>query len=122
MNPMPITMAGMVVPQKKANADPPSFPKALGLPRRATPTKRVVTTRGMTTMRIALMNNVPSGATPTAKRSIRVISVALAMSPSVSPRINPRAVARWFMLRAPVRARRHPGPIRSGPSQFDRLK
>ena len=121
MNPIPMTMAGMVIPQKKPNADPPSFPTVLGFPRRATPTKMVVTTSGMTTIRIALMNSVPRGATPSAKRSSIPMSVALARSPSASPRISPRAVARWFMRPPPGESDRcdrpqgtsHPGPSRS---------
>ena len=54
----------------------------------------MVTTSGITTIRIALMNKVPNGATPAAARLKRSMSVALARSPSESPRMSPRAVAR----------------------------
>ncbi len=60
--PIPITIAGNTVTQKKAKVVPPRRPSFLGSPRFATPVKITAITSGITTIRIALTKAVPSGA------------------------------------------------------------
>ena len=52
-----------------------------------------VTTRGMTTIRIALINKVPRGADPEANACSQALPVADAARPTISPKRRPAAIA-----------------------------
>jgi len=98
--PIPITIAGMTVIQKKASVEPPSLPNFLGSPSPATPVKTTAITSGITTMRIAFMNAVPSGADPAAIAITGSDPVAAAIKPVPSPSNRPRAIRRCSTVSA----------------------
>ena len=95
MVPIPITIAGSTVIQKKPSVKPPSFPSFLGSPSPATPVKMTAMTSGMTTILIAFMNAVPSGAEPAAMAASTSEPVAAASRPVPRPSARPSAIRTW---------------------------
>ena len=93
MTAMPMTIATRVVDQKNPNAMAPSLPSRRGSPRRMTPVKTVVATRGTTTIRSRLTNAVPSGSIPTANARSPGDWLADATRPKANPRTSPTAIA-----------------------------
>ena len=84
----------MTVTQKNARVVPPKRPSLRGSPNFATPVKITAITSGITNMRMAFINAVPSGAEASAT-VMRKSEPAAARRPVPSPRTSPTAIAMW---------------------------